>query len=263
MGYTFRGMELGQLALWFFIYSFLGWCMECVVIRIQLKRWENRGFAKMPFCVIYGFGTFIAFHILAPVEHNYVVLFLAGAFFATLFEFATAKAMLKLFGEVWWNYDHLPFNYEGIICLESTIGWGFLAVFIFGFLDSIVRGTVLRVPIYIADRVGLIISIAYILDFSFHFFKNFDNKLITREEIEKKIMEVCPATMIKRIQEIKKFHEEHLPDRQMIISKIQQTNCYQRMELISKKAGDKFVEINDGRKEVMDGFVDKIKRNSK
>lgn len=50
----------------------------------------------MPFCVIYGFGTFIAFHILAPVEHNYVVLFLAGAFFATLFEFATAKAMLKL-----------------------------------------------------------------------------------------------------------------------------------------------------------------------
>lgn len=69
--------------------------------------------------------------------------------------------------------------------------------------------------------------------------------------------------MIKRIQEIKKFHEEHLPDRQKIISKIQQTNGYQRMELISKKAGDKFVEINDGRKEVMDGFVDKIKRNSK
>ncbi len=42
--------------------------MECVVIRKQLGYWENRGFAKLPFCVIYGFGTFIAFNIFAPIE---------------------------------------------------------------------------------------------------------------------------------------------------------------------------------------------------
>lgn len=51
IGYTFHGMNMSQLALWFFIYSFCGWAMECVVIRIQLGRWENRGFAKLPFCV--------------------------------------------------------------------------------------------------------------------------------------------------------------------------------------------------------------------
>ena len=123
LDFTFRGMSIGQFLIWFFIYSFLGWAMECVVIRIQLGRWENRGFARLPFCVIYGFGTFIAFNIFKPIEHNYIALFILGSICATAFEYATAQVMLKLFGKVWWNYDHRPFNYKGILCLESTIGW--------------------------------------------------------------------------------------------------------------------------------------------
>ena len=41
----------------FFLYSFLGWCMECVVIRREKGEWENRGFVRSPFCIIYGFGA--------------------------------------------------------------------------------------------------------------------------------------------------------------------------------------------------------------
>ena len=41
----------------FFLYSFLGWVMECIVIRREKGRWENRGFAHLPFCIIYGFGV--------------------------------------------------------------------------------------------------------------------------------------------------------------------------------------------------------------
>ena len=111
MGITFRSMNISQLVIWFFIYSFLGWCMECVVIRKQLGYWENRGFSKLPFCVIYGFGTLIAFNILKPIEHNYIALYIFGCICATAFEYLTAQVMLKLFGEVWWNYDHLKFNY--------------------------------------------------------------------------------------------------------------------------------------------------------
>ena len=33
---TFREMNVNQLAVWFFIYSFFGWAMECIVIRKQL-----------------------------------------------------------------------------------------------------------------------------------------------------------------------------------------------------------------------------------
>ncbi len=176
MGYTFHGMNLGQLAVWFFIYSFFGWMMECIVIRIQLGYWENRGFAKMPFCVIYGFGVFIAYHIFAPIEHNYVALYISGCICATAFEFLTAQVMLKLFGEVWWNYEHLPFNYKGILCLESTLGWGVLALLIFGIFNSLVEGVVFMMEPGMAMVVGSVLVIAYIVDFSVNFAKNISAK---------------------------------------------------------------------------------------
>lgn len=172
IGYTFHGMNLGQLALWFFIYSFFGWAMECIVIRVQLGRWENRGFAKLPFCVIYGFGTFIAFNIFAPIQNNYVALYFAGAVCATAFEYLVAQVMLKLFGEVWWNYDHIPLNYKGIICLQSTIGWGFLALLIFGFFNKMVEAFVFAINPSVAAGIGATISVLYILDFSYNFGKN-------------------------------------------------------------------------------------------
>lgn len=176
MGYTFHGMHLGQLALWFFIYSFCGWVMECIVIRIQLGRWENRGFARLPFCVIYGFGVWIAYHIFAPIEHNYIAIYLAGCVCATAFEFVTAKIMLKLFGSVWWNYDHKRFNYKGILCLESTLGWGVLAVFIFGFFNRLVEGFVLSMNPELASMAGAVLAVAYITDFTTNFVRNLSLK---------------------------------------------------------------------------------------
>ena len=125
-----------------FIYSFCGWAMECVVIRIQLGRWENRGFAKLPFCVIYGFGVFIAYHLFQPIEHNYVALYIWGCIAATIFEYLTAQVMLRLFDEVWWDYTHKKINYKGILCLQSTLGWGFLALFIFGIFNRLVENLV-------------------------------------------------------------------------------------------------------------------------
>lgn len=173
MGYTFHGMNLSQFALWFFIYSFCGWVMECIVIRIQLGRWENRGFAKLPFCVIYGFGVFIAYHLFAPIEHNYVALYIWGCIAATIFEYMTARVMLKLFGEVWWNYDHKKINYKGILCLESTLAWGLLALFVFGFFNQFVEKLVFAIDQRIVSVFGAALTVSYLVDFTFHFFKNF------------------------------------------------------------------------------------------
>lgn len=172
MGYTFRTMDVSQLIIWFFIYSFLGWCMECVVIRKQLGRWENRGFTKLPFCVIYGIGVFVAFHIFKPIEHNYIMLYVCGCICATAFEFLTAQVMLKLFGEVWWNYDHLKFNYKGIICLQSTLGWGLVAVLIFGFVNKIVEQFVFMIDPVAASVIATILAVAYAIDFAISFFEN-------------------------------------------------------------------------------------------
>ena len=62
----------------FFLYSFLGWCMECVVIRREKGAWENRGFVKSPFCIIYGFGAMLGYALLRPFSGNYVLLYVVG-----------------------------------------------------------------------------------------------------------------------------------------------------------------------------------------
>ena len=122
----------------FFLYSFLGWVMECIVIRREKGRWENRGFAHLPFCIIYGFGAMLGFALLRPFSGNYVLLYLVGAVLATLFEYLTARLMLRLFGTFWWDYTNKPFNYKGILCLESTLGWVFIALLLFAFLHRLV-----------------------------------------------------------------------------------------------------------------------------
>lgn len=169
LDFYFRGMNVSQLVLWFFIYSFFGWAMECVVIRREKGYWENRGFAKLPFCVIYGFGTFIAFNIFKPIQDNFVLLYVFGAVCATAFEYLTACIMNRLFGEVWWDYTDKKFNYKGVLCLESTIGWGFLALFIFGFLNCRVERFVLSLNDRIVMFLSFALCLSYFLDFSYHF----------------------------------------------------------------------------------------------
>ena len=97
---------------------------------------------KQRFCVIYGFGVFIAYDLFQPIEHNYVALYIWGCIAATIFEYLTAQVMLRLFVEVWWDYTHKKINYKGILCLQSTLGWGFLALFIFGIFNRLVENLV-------------------------------------------------------------------------------------------------------------------------
>lgn len=196
LDFTFRGMNINQLTIWFFIYSFFGWAMECIVIRKQLGYWENRGFAKLPFCVIYGFGVFIAFNIFAPIEHNYILLYIAGCVCATAFEYLTAQIMLKLFGEVWWNYDHLKYNYKGILSLQSTLGWGILAVLIFGVFNRLVEGVVFLMDMRLTKALSIVLIVSYVIDFTYHFAKNIMNKRVSEAVEMERRKERGPAKFL-------------------------------------------------------------------
>lgn len=149
----------------FFIYSFMGWVMECVVIRREKGFWENRGFARVPFCIIYGFGAMLGYLLLKPFSHNYFLLYLVGAVCATAFEYLTARLMLRLFGTFWWDYTNKPFNYKGILCLESTLGWGVIAVFLFAFMHKFVVGVSLAMPRTVGLMMAVVLSIVYAVDF--------------------------------------------------------------------------------------------------
>ncbi len=173
---NFNDMTLNQVIVWFFIYSFLGWCMECCVIRKELGYWENRGFAKLPFCIIYGFGCLAAFIMFAPFQGNVLALFIAGAVGGTAFEYLTARVMIKLFGELWWNYDHKKFNYKGILCLESSIGWGLICILLYFIVNSRIKGLVFMMSTKVIIPLSYILVIAYAVDFIRQFHKSREEK---------------------------------------------------------------------------------------
>lgn len=191
---SFHGMNVYQLAVWFFIYSFFGWAMECVVIRREKGYWENRGFAKLPFCVIYGFGTFIALNIFGPIQNNKFLLYLAGAIGASIFEYLTAIVMKSLFGDFWWDYTNKKFNYKGILCLESTVAWGFLALFIFGFLNNKVEHFVLSLDGRIVMVLSFALCLSYFIDFSYHFIHSYKSNKNERKAA--KIQELVEASSL-------------------------------------------------------------------
>ena len=130
------GTDVYHLISAFIIYSMVGWLVESIDMSFCNKKLTNRGFGRGPFCPIYGFGGVLGYLILHPLSKNLIGLYLAGAILATAFEYLVGRVMLKIFGEVWWDYNEKPCNYQGIICLESTVAWGFYAIIIITFLHG-------------------------------------------------------------------------------------------------------------------------------
>ena len=112
-----------------------------------------------------------AYFLLKPFAGNYVLLYLFGSIAATFFEFVVAKLMIHIFGSVWWDYRDKPFNYEGILCLESSIAWGFYTVGLFAFLH---RGVLRLTDVYsykIGCIAGGLLMVYYLVDFTVHLCK--------------------------------------------------------------------------------------------
>ncbi len=165
---AFFGMEIYHLIGYFIIYSILGWFAESVYMSFCNKKVTNRGFVASPFCPIYGFGGLGCVLILSHLSGNLIQLYLAGAFLATMFELIVAKLMHHLFGEVWWDYHDKPFNYKGIICLESSLAWGFYAIIIVKFLNGYLFNRMSEIPVDIGIRLIRLVLAVISVDFTIH-----------------------------------------------------------------------------------------------
>ncbi len=163
------GFDLYHLVAGFCVFSVLGWLVESIYMSFCNRKITNRGFMTSPFCPIYGFGAVLGYLILHPLEKNVVALYLVGAIIATIFEYLVGKLMIKLFGELWWDYNDKPFNYKGILCLESTVAWGFYAVIIICFLFDKVMQFVDNYSMAMGIRVLQIIFFVVGVDFVYHF----------------------------------------------------------------------------------------------
>ena len=100
-----------------------------------------------------------------PFVRSSIELYTASMTMATTMELITANVMIRLFGSFWWDYSHKPFNYRGIICLESSLAWGLLGLFFFNYLDGWVRTAVGYIPGRIGKVLAVLLTLFYVFDF--------------------------------------------------------------------------------------------------
>ncbi len=119
---------VSQWLMIFYIYSFLGWCFESCVVSTQQKKLVNRGFLRGPMLPIYGFGAAILLHVALPLAGKPVAMFFASMVAATVFEYVVGVAMEAIFKVKYWDYSEHRLQFQGRICLQSSLTWGALGV---------------------------------------------------------------------------------------------------------------------------------------
>ena len=117
-------MQIYRLLLYFFLYSFLGWCTEVAYATVKERRFVNRGFLGGPWCPIYGVGVSAVVTLLDGFQDSLLLLYLSSFVLVTLIEGMTGFIMDKIFHHKWWDYTGLPFNIGGYVCLPFSIAWG-------------------------------------------------------------------------------------------------------------------------------------------
>ena len=79
-------MKIYFLALYFFVYGFLGWCTEVAFAGFKERHFVNRGFLNGPICPIYGAGVSLVILFLTPLQDHLLLLYIASVLLVTLLD---------------------------------------------------------------------------------------------------------------------------------------------------------------------------------
>ncbi|MFR6590551.1 MAG: putative ABC transporter permease, partial [Gallintestinimicrobium sp.] len=110
------------------------------------KRFVNRGFIRGPFLPLYGTGALMMLIVSMPFQDNLILTYVAGCVGATVLEYITGVLMETLFKVRYWDYSHKKFNFQGQICLESSLAWGFLTILMTRMIQKPIEAFALWLP---------------------------------------------------------------------------------------------------------------------
>lgn len=153
-----------EIVLIFFIYAFLGWCVEVAFVAVTLGKVVNRGFLNGPVCPIYGCGMIGVLIVLLPVKQNVFLLFLGGMLICSIVELLGGWILDKIFHMRWWDYSDRPFNIGGYVCLPFSIMWGLAVVFAVRFVHTPIMAVVRKIPLVVQIIFIIIFAIAFVID---------------------------------------------------------------------------------------------------
>lgn len=114
----------------FMIGSFLGAAVETVFCRFSMGVWMSRSSVVWgDFSIVWGLALALASLLLYRYrDRSDSFLFAAGTLLGGGYEFFCSVFTQAVFGVVFWDYSHLPFNLAGRVNLLYCFFWGIAAV---------------------------------------------------------------------------------------------------------------------------------------
>ncbi len=184
--------SLIQWLFFFYIYCFAGWCVESTYVSIKDRKLTNRGFIRGPFLPLYGSGAIMMLVVSMPFRDNIFLVYVAGCLGATALEYVTGVTMEALFKVRYWDYSNNKFNFQGHICLGTTLSWGFLTIILTQVLHVPVERMVLSIPEQTLTVVTIVLTVLIGIDFVLSFKAAIDLRdlLAKMENTKKELMNI-------------------------------------------------------------------------
>lgn len=177
------GLDWPGWSFAFLVCSFVGWVFETTVVWRQTDRFTNRGYLSvlypaehyfptlqdtpvlgnlpvifgLPIIETYGLGAVLIIATLHSQRTHPVRIFCFGFVMMTLFELGASYLCSDVLHREFWNYSTDFLNFQGRICLRSSIAWGMLSLLAIEVLDPFVD------RVYAHERGRRVFKVAMVL----------------------------------------------------------------------------------------------------
>lgn len=163
-----------QWLSFFYFYCIFGWCFESTYVSLAKRKLINRGFMKGPWLPLYGTGAIAVLFVTLPFQSDWRLVYLVGALTATILEYIVGVLMVALFKVRYWDYSYRKIQFQGHICLVSSIAWGFLSLLMVYVVHEPVATFILSLNNDLVYVITFILTVIIVFDFTNSFRRAMD-----------------------------------------------------------------------------------------
>jgi len=138
--YTEHKKTIYEIIFCFIVCGIIGWIYETLFVLIMFGNLTDRGILfishisgfpviwGLPFILMYGIGGALLIWCFKPLAKKPVLLFFICVISMTIFEYLTSYIYELMFHQILWDYSNNFMNFQGRICLGTSIMWGVLGI---------------------------------------------------------------------------------------------------------------------------------------
>lgn len=238
--------------IYFYFYCICGWMFESAWVSLRTRKWTNRGFMKGPWLPLYGSGAVLVLIVTLPFRAHPAEVYFVGLVAATILEYITGVAMLKIFKVRYWDYRYQKLQFQGHICLTSSIAWGFLSILMVYVVHPPVERFLARWNTEVLSVVTFVITIGMVYDFANALREAIDLRaLIIQAEDIKKRLDVAMEEEKQRLGElVEEKKEQHAQNAELRRERIDQAISETKEQLSEKKE-----QLSEKKEQILEAAV--------